>query len=381
MKKSILAVLFLFLCVACHNDDYVTGIRSPKTESNLAERVDGRVVGAYVTWYTNTENESLPDPDYFTHLFYAFAEVYIDEAGVYQGFKIQGSEERFASIVELKEKNRDLKISIAFSHTVENQDNRQAGGFSLLAKSDVYRRAFANDCQAFLEKWGIDGVDMDWEFPGLSWSNHASDPAVDVQNHVLLMKQLKETLGDKYLLTYAGYVKDKQETTDGWRYIDIVAVDPYVDFVNIMTYDMDEAPRHHSALNAPNAYSDCSRAIQTYLDAGVNPNKLVLGIPFYGRCSFSTSPTILNYNKIILLDTKSYKIENWDDVASVPYVTYNGSFYCGYDNKKSIAIKGEWIKNLGLKGMMYWDYNGDDNMGTLRTAVWQAVMQNENKTL
>lgn len=380
LMKKIVYTLFAFvlLFMACHDDDYVTGIRSPERESEekLAERVPGRVVGAYVTWYENTINSALPDPTYFTNLFYAFAELYIDNAGVYQGFKIQGSEERFTKIVALKEQNPNLKISIAFSHTVENSDNKQAGGFSLLSKSDVYRRAFADDCKAFLERWKIDGVDMDWEFPGLSWSGHAADPLVDVENHVLLMRQLRETLGSRYLITYAGYVKDKQEVAGGgWRYIDIAAIDPYIDFVNIMSYDMDEAPRHQSALEDPTAYSDCKRAVQSYLDAGVAANKLVLGIPFYGRHSFSTSPTSINYNKIITLDPAEYKIDNWDEAASVPYVTYNGQYYCGYDNAGSIAIKGEWLHGIGMKGMMYWDYNGDDNSGTLRTAVWQATMK------
>ncbi len=86
---------------------------------------------------------------------------------------------------------------------------------------------------------------MDWEFPGLSWSGdpNAYDATVDVANHVLLMRQLRETLGTQYLLTYAGYCMDKQPITGGWRYIDIAAVaPPYVDFVNIMTYDLDAAP-------------------------------------------------------------------------------------------------------------------------------------------
>ena len=53
----------------------------------------------------------------------------------------------------------------------------------------------------------------------------------------------------------------------------------------------------------------------------------------------------------------------------------NGSFYCGYDNPRSIAAKGEWILKNGMKGMMFWDYEGDDTMGTLRKALWNAVMK------
>ena len=363
----------LFLFAGCSKDDYKPG-KGPgdgeEEETGLNNKVPGRVVGAYVAWY----GTSTPDPSYFTHLYYAFAEVYIVN-GEYTKFKVQGNEDRFKKMVDLKKTNPDLKISIAFSHTVENADNQQAGGFSLLAKSPEFRKKFAKDCKAFLANWDIDGIDMDWEFPGLSWSGHACDPAVDVQNHVLLMKDLREELGSRYLLTFAGYCRGKQDTEGGSRYIDIAAVAPYVDFVNIMTYDMDEAPRHQSALKSSSAYFDCERSINEYLNAGMPANKLVLGIPFYGRRAFTSSPTAINYKDIVRLDGSKYKIDNWDDAASVPYVTENGVYYCGYDNPRSIEIKANWILGKGMKGMMYWDYDGDDGSGTLRRAVWQSTMK------
>ena len=82
-------------------------------------------------------------------------------------------------------------------------------------------------------------------------------------------------------------------------------------------------------------------------------------------------------NRVILNLSKDdgYVIENWDTEGNVPYVTKNGSFYCGYDNPRSIAAKGEWILKNGMKGMMFWDYEGDDTMGTLRKALWNAVMK------
>ena len=375
MKKILIYLLPVALLLAsCNGDDYIPGQRSEETGNTggeVPDRVEGRVVGAYVTYY----GKSIPDPVYFTHLYYAFAEIYIDN-GQYKGFKVEGNEERFAQIAALKQKHPDLKVSIAFTNNIENSDNKNAGGFSLLAKSDEYRKAFARDCRSFLQKWNIDGVDMDWEFPGLTWSaGGVYDVAVDVENHVLLMKQLRETLGNRYLLTYAGYCKGKETVSGGSRYIDITAVAPYVDIVNIMTYDMDEAPRHQSALNDSRAYVDCYRAVDAYLKAGMPADKLVLGIPFYGRRSFSTSPTAIDYKNIITLNPPSYKIDNWDEAASVPYVTYNGQYYCGYDNERSIAIKGEWLLGLGMKGMMYWDYDGDDSAATLRKAVWDATMK------
>lgn len=375
MKKlfALMALAVAVLFVGCEGDDYQRGQTSgddTEQTNDLLPAKDGRVAIAYVTYY----GKAIPDPMLMTHINYAFAELYVKD-GVYKGFKLQGSEDRFRQVVALKKKNPNLKISLSFSHTVTNEDNAQGGGFSALAKSDEYRKAFAKDCRDFCSKWGIDGIDIDWEFPGLSWSGHACDPSVDVENHVLLMKQLRETLGTRYLLTYAGYVKNVIETDEGRKYIDIAAVDPYVDFVNVMTYDMDAAPHHQSALRDKSAYVDCERAIKAYTDAGVAASKLVLGIPFYGRISFDKSPGAIDYNKIILLDKNDYKIDNWDSNANVPYVTYKGSYYCGYDNEKSIAIKGDWIRSLGMKGMMYWDYNADDNQHTLCKAVWQAVMK------
>ena len=331
---------------------------------------EGRVALAYVTYW----GTQIPDARIITHINYAFAELYVRD-GEYQGFKLQGNESRFQQIVDLKKQHPHLKILVSFTHVVDNYDNIQGGSFSALAKSDEYRKAFAQDCLEFIEKWGIDGIDIDWEFPGLSWSGAASDPAVDVQNHILLMKQLRETLGTNYLLTYAGYIMDKRSVTGGYRYIDIKAVDQYVDFVNIMTYDMDAAPKHHSALSDSRAYWDCTRAISAYKNAGVEYNKMVLGIPFYGRHSYSEKPQSLNYSAILNLDKALYKIDNWDAVSKTPYVTKSGIFFCGYDNQQSIENKASWARGLGLKGLMYWQYDADDAKGTLRKAVWESVMK------
>lgn len=337
----------------------------------LNPRIEGRHATAYVTYYGSL----IPDPEAMTHINYAFAELYVRD-GVYQGFKVQGNLSRFEQIASLKNENPDLKICLSFSHTVANNDNKQDGGFSAMCKSEAGRRAFAEDCLAFLKKYNLDGIDLDWEFPGLSWSGAACDPSCDTDNYVLLVKQLRETLGTSYTISYAGYCSDKTSVSGGYRYVDIKGMDPYVDYVNIMAYDLDEAPHHHSALNDTRAYKDCNRAVNAYLTAGVSPDKLVLGLPFYGRHSFSTSPTAISYKKILQLDRYQYRRNQWDDKASCPFVaTMGGAFYCGYDNPRSIGLKGAWVREKGMLGLMYWEYDQDDAKGTLRKAVWNAVMQ------
>ena len=373
----ILAALLALLAAGC-NDPLPEPEPEREMDPEIVEpdvslnpRVEGRHATAYVTYY----GSSTPYPGSMTHINYAIAELYVRD-GVYQGFKVQGNVSRFEQIAALKSKDPQLKICLSFTHTVSNSDNKQDGGFSAMCKSVSGRKAFAEDCLAFLERYHLDGVDLDWEFPGLSWSGAACDPSCDTDNYVLLVKQLRETLGSAYTISYAGYCTDKVSVTGGYRYVDIKGMDPYVDYVNIMAYDLDEAPHHHSALNDTRAYKDCNRAVNAYLQAGIAPGKLVLGIPFYGRRSFSTSPTAISYRKILQLDRYQFRRNQWDETASCPYVaTMGGAFYCGYDNPRSIGIKGAWVREKGMLGLMYWEYDQDDAKGTLRKAVWNAVMQ------
>ena len=163
----ILAGSLAFLFQSCEKDDYKKGnpIQEGESTSALVERLPGRNVVAYCTYY----GKSIPDVNAVTQINYAFAELYVKD-GEYLGFKLQGDEFRFRQIVNLKKKAADLKILISFSHTVVNSDNAQGGGFSKMSSTEAGRKAFAKDCLAFCQKWGIDGVDIDWEMPGVSWS-------------------------------------------------------------------------------------------------------------------------------------------------------------------------------------------------------------------
>ena len=162
----------------------------------------------------------------------------------------------------------------------------------------------------------------------------------------------------------------------------MAAVDRYVDFVNLMTYDIASGAegQHQSAWDRPDYYWDCQRAIDAYLKAGVAPSKLVLGIPFYARHAWDNSDGFkgcVDYGKFATEypASKGFKLDNWDEKGMVPYITKDGKMWAGYDNPKSIGLKAKKILSLGMPGMMYWDYDADDAAGTLRAAVWDAVMQ------
>ena len=51
-----------------------------------------------------------------------------------------------------------------------------------------------------------------------------------------------------------------------------------------MTYDMADAPYHHSPLYASeNTKGSSEGAVKAHIEAGVPAAQLVLGVPFYGR--------------------------------------------------------------------------------------------------
>ena len=184
-------------------------------------------IGYYTSWSASsafTPDDIAADKLDFVH--YAFASVGTD-------YKVAAGQSEldsvnFEQLRALKKANPTLKTLISVGGWGGSE------GFSEMASSDETRKTFAQSCIDFVRLYGFDGVDIDWEYPGLAWGA-AADKANDTNNFTLLMKQLRETLGTSYLLTFAGYVKDKVAVTGGYEFMDIAAVMPYVDFVNIMT--------------------------------------------------------------------------------------------------------------------------------------------------
>ena len=308
---------------------------------------DGPVVAAYVTgWH---EFKELPDCSVLTHINYAFGNV----NKTYDGVTIQHPE-RLRQLVELK---KDHQIYIVLSI-----GGWTAGGFSEMASTDKRRKAFARDCKRIVKEFGLDGIDIDWEYPSSSEAGISSSPA-DINNFTLLMKALRKALGKSYQLSCA--------TIADARFVDFKTIEPYVDLVNIMMYDVGNPPYHHAALyrSEMSGRVTAEEAFQLHLNAGIPAHKLVLGVPFYGRSVKGFGDTA--YGALV---KRTDVTRMWDDVAKAPYLMKDGEFVCTYEDPESLAWKCRFIKETGMRGAMYWEYRNDDEAGTLRHAVWKGVM-------
>lgn len=323
-------------------------------EEVVAASRNSKVVVAYVTSWS----EVMPDPQYMTHINYAFG--HVNES--FNGVKID-NEERLRQIVDLRKQKPELKVLLSIG-------GWGSGRFSEMAANDEYRRAFAADCDRVVKEFALDGIDIDWEYPTSSMANISSSPD-DTENFTLLMQDIRAAIGNEKELTLA--------TVASARYIDFKAILPSVDFVNIMAYDMASAPKHHSALYPSGHSGDITSdgAVTAHLKAGVPPSKLVMGMPFYGRGG-DGYPSFQDYNKVGNTDTQY--TEKWDEVAQVPYLAdKNDTLVFGFENPRSLAIKCQYILDKDLLGDMYWDYSGDNEQGDLRRTVAENLLGKPHK--
>ena len=322
-------------------------LHSCTNTSKQASASNDKVVIAYVTSWSKT----LPDPSLVTHINYSFGHV----TDSFNGVRIN-NEERLQKIVALKEKAPHLKVLLSIG-------GWGSGRFSEMAADEQNRLSFAKDCQRVVQEYGLDGIDIDWEYPTSSAANISSSPD-DTDNFTLLMRDIRQAIGKDKLLTMASVASAK--------YVDFRAILNDIDFVNIMSYDMANAPHHHSTLYRASISGrlTCDDAVKAHIEAGVPAERLVMGMPFYGR-----GGKLLSNRDFRDIDFNGEYTEHWNDTAKVPYLTNkDGIMVLGFDNVRSLSIKCEYILEKGLLGGMYWEYAADNDNADLARTVYETIM-------
>lgn len=163
------------------------------------------------------------DTNLCTHVIYAFAGM--DENGVKD--PIRGTD-GLEKLKNLKKTNSNIKILAAVGGWSEGSSR-----FSSIASSPQSRNKFAQVAIKFMEKWNLDGIDLDWEYP----AQHDGSSPQDVANFVKLVKEMKKAFSQhqKNFLLTAAVVAAESSASKSYR---IKEISDHLDFINLMSYDL-----------------------------------------------------------------------------------------------------------------------------------------------
>ncbi|MDE6157470.1 MAG: hypothetical protein K2F78_04915 [Muribaculaceae bacterium] len=262
--------------------------------------------------------------------------------------------ERLEKVLALRKTKPGLEVMVSLGGNPSD--------VSLAVRDDSLRALVVASFKRMVDDYNLDGIDIDWEFPGRG--EHALSTEEDVANYVRLLADLREALGNDKILTVA---------CAGSLYgVDLDAMTPIIDQYNLMTYDMGTAPSHHTALydSEKVAWLSCDKSVRNFIEGGVEPSKLVLGLAFYGR-GRAPYGEFVDWRHFVMGEGLT---ERYDSVAQVPWIADSeGNQVLGYDNPESLRAKCSYARDKGLAGVMYWRMELDDSVRTLGRTVAEAM--------
>lgn len=298
-----------------------------------------------------------------THIIYSFA--------LLRGNKMHVSASAgtvLNKLVSLKKRNPRLKVQIAFGgwggcKTCPSVFSQEKGRYD-----------FAQSVKEVLDKYQLDGIDIDWEYPAVQGpSGHPFSPA-DKENFTLLMQALRNVLGKEKEISFtAGSFTEFLEKSIEWKKVAAIA-----DRIHLMSYDLVNRNSiitgHHTPIFSTTVQKESAdNAIRFFDSLSVPLNKVVIGAACYARVygkvhqannglyqpgAFQRFYTFKNYNEIFS-DARGYETY-WDDEAKAPW-SYNAEkkLYATYDNKRSVQLKTQYAIDKGLAGIMFWELRQD----------------------
>ncbi|CAL5355217.1 unnamed protein product [Camellia sinensis] len=385
-KLTSLTVLALFCITIMDCDSISPAIPAPKSLGYLSPNpypfypfpLARGIKAAY--WPSgNGFPASSIDTSYFTHIYYAFL---LPEPATYKLNITTFDQEKLPEFTgALCGRNPPVKTLLSIG----------GGGndpivFSKMASNESTRAIFINSTIEVARKYGFDGVDLDWEFP----ENHT-----DMFHLALLYKQWRKTLKreakaikkTRLLLTSAVYYASKITLLGKARTYPGNTIRKYVDWVSPMCFDYhgswERVTGEHSALDDPNNNISTTFGIQSWIQVGVPPKKLVMGLPLYGRTWTLQDPKVngigapavgpgpgggvLVYSQILDFNTENNATVKFDKQSSCFY-SYAGGSWVGYDDVGSVKLKVRFALARSLGGYFFWALGQDKDWTISREA-------------
>ncbi|HEY0162594.1 MAG TPA: glycoside hydrolase family 18 protein [Edaphobacter sp.] len=352
---------------------------SPEAPASSETRMDALQIIGYVFPQDRVLAASEIEARRLTRVNYAFANIKGGE--IVEGFSHDA--ENFVILNTLKRTNPALKILVSVGGWT------WSGGFSDAALTPRARARFIDSAVRFIERHHLDGLDIDWEYPGQVGNGNTFRPE-DKQNYTLLLRDLRLRF-DREQTRLGRRLYTSIATGASTKFLDhteMAKVAHYVDTVNLMTYDYyvggpatgHDAPLFHNPGDPKNVSSD--RSVTEYLAAGVPASKIVLGVPFYGRSWGEVADKNhglfqpgkpargfhFSYPELPNLLATGFT-RYWDEDACAPYL-YNPQtkIFVTYEDPQSLSAKSRYVHANHLAGIMFWEYF-NDSTGILLEAV------------
>jgi len=327
LRALVLEAALAAMVLACSGAPDVESTADQPLARQEGAALATRVVGYFPTWAGDVN--AIPY-DRLTHINYAFV-VPTAQGGLTGP---SGTDARLRSLVTAAHA-RGVKVLIAVGGWNDGNDS----GFESLAANAGTRTAFVNNLVNYVNAAGLDGVDIDWEYP---------DPGASAQNFAALIRELGAAMRSRGKLLTAAVV------ANGY-YGEGVPTSTFADFdfLNIMAYD---GGQPHST------YDYAVQSLNYWKGRGLPASKAVLGVPFYGRSPSS----YVGYADLVARDSQA------------PYKDNVGDVY--YNGIATIQAK----TRLGLQqggGVMIWELTQDTRNDTsLLLAIFNAAQGGSGAT-
>lgn len=356
-----------------------------------------RTVAYYVDWATYARAHQPYDlpASHLTHVLFAFANIRGDTGEVVLGDKWADTDKRYTDhgdtwndvgtnlygcakqLYLLKKHNRHLKVLLSIGGWTWSTN------FAPVSSTPQGRQTFARTAVKIIEDIGFDGIDIDWEYPsGPEQSANFIELLREVRHELNKAEETRHHHGQPrphFLLTIACSAGPQH-----YNQIDPRAIDPYLDFWNLMAYDYagswDTTSGHQANLfpsrsNPQSTPFNTDQALRYYTSHGVHPSKLVIGMPLYGRAFQQTSGPGAPYSGVGegswengVWDYKKLPLEGCtehvDREAVASWCHHPGTgLMVTYDNAEVAGMKAEFIRRNGFGGAMWWESSADREMG------------------